>query len=143
VTKTYRDNNLYSYAADLVREGKCTVCSGKGTRSAQGECKTTGEVYDRDPKCLACVGTGKPNEEMLAAFADYENGICHGCKLPLVPGHGTELKYGPSSQNDCLDHLRQYVLTLEERVAKLEARPRVSKAQSRALMMLTPLGGKR
>ena len=101
------DNNMYAYQAELIRAGKCYNCRGEKTARA-------GEDYHA--KCQKCGGTGLPTEEDLERLKVHEQGICLICKLPLVEGHedDTESKYAPSGVNDCLDHLRQYVMKLEQ-----------------------------
>lgn len=111
----YHDPGMYAYQAEYIRKNKCHTCYASGT-------VYVGEDRNDEVRCGHCEGTKKATKKDRERLALHDKGVCLICKLPHVEGREKDpsSKYEPSGNNDCLDHLRQYVLRLEARVAALE-----------------------
>lgn len=109
---TFHEPSMLNYQAEYIRKNECWVCHGSGRVRVDDE-------YNTGP-CSNCEGTGKATDKDRERLKIHDDGICLICKMPHVEGHSSTSKYEPSGSNDCLDHLRQYVLELEGRLAKLE-----------------------
>lgn len=103
----YCDQPMLNYQAEHIRKGECPVCHGKGRVHA-----------DDEVPCGHCGGDGKATSKDRERLETHDEGTCLICKLPHVGLHNPTTKYVPSGTNDCLDHLRQYVLELERRLAE-------------------------
>jgi hypothetical protein len=110
----YHDGALFHYQTEYIRSGKCHRCSGTG------QVCVNRETYEKGP-CLRCGGTGEATKKDRERLALHDKGTCLICKLPLVEGqeNNPASKYDNSGINDCLDHLRQYVLALEKSIVEL------------------------
>jgi len=113
---SFKYGNLYKYQYELIQQGKCYVCSGKGKKSYDDD--ERGEVVT--VPCHHCKGSTIPTEEDFVRRALYDQRICVICGLPMVGDHDTATKYEPSSKNDCLNHAVQEIGKLVKRIEALE-----------------------